>query len=143
MWLLQPGRNRLYFDPMYTMLRRDVLERTGLLHASIWADRGMALKLSLEGPFTHVHECLANRRLVVVAYRERVRRIHRRYRTAERFPPYYTMYFDLAALVRRAPLSYVTKAASLAIIAISWVRYEVGRPFRRIAGALRRRLMPQ
>lgn len=48
-------------DPMYTMHRRSVLERTELVRPMIKGDEMLALELSLLGPYVHVPECLSNR----------------------------------------------------------------------------------
>ena len=51
----------LYFDPIYSMLRRSAVESTGLLPIHRDPDLLLALKLCLTGPFVHLNENLAAR----------------------------------------------------------------------------------
>ncbi len=50
-----------YIDPIYTMVRRDVLLQIGGHRAVLSADQVLAVEMSLGGAFTHVPECLAHR----------------------------------------------------------------------------------
>lgn len=50
-----------YIDPIYTMVRRDVLQQIGGHRSVLSADQVLAVEMSLGGPFTHVPECLAHR----------------------------------------------------------------------------------
>lgn len=59
MWLMT--QDYRYFDPMYSMHRRKVLERTHRLRPILNGDQMLAAELSLLGPYVHVPECLANR----------------------------------------------------------------------------------
>ena len=49
------------YDPIYSLIRRDALERTHLIWMMDWGDRMMGAELSLLGRFQHVPECLAHR----------------------------------------------------------------------------------
>lgn len=49
----------LYFDPIYSMLRRSSLEKTPLLRIHRDPDLLLALELCLNGPFVHLNENLA------------------------------------------------------------------------------------
>lgn len=56
-------RDRLHLDPIYSMMRREVLLDTrGLLISSV-TDYLLALEMVLRGPFCHIDEILATRRL--------------------------------------------------------------------------------
>lgn len=59
LWLMNEAY--WYFDPMYSMHRRAVLERTHGLRPILNGDQMLAVELSLLGPYVHVPECLANR----------------------------------------------------------------------------------
>lgn len=59
LWLM--NQDYRYFDPMYSMHRRKVLERTHGLRPILNGDQMLAAELSLLGPYVHVPECLANR----------------------------------------------------------------------------------
>jgi glycosyltransferase involved in cell wall biosynthesis len=59
LWLM--NEDYRYFDPMYSMHRRAVLERTHRLRPILNGDQMLAAELSLLGPYVHVSECLANR----------------------------------------------------------------------------------
>jgi len=61
LWFL--GASRYYLDPIYSMMRRSALLRTRLLRPMLHTDRVLAAELSLIGPFCHVPECLAARRI--------------------------------------------------------------------------------
>ncbi|MDX2242744.1 MAG: glycosyltransferase family A protein [Leptolyngbyaceae cyanobacterium bins.302] len=51
-----------YIDPIYTMVRRDMLQKTGGHRLDIFAaDQVLAVEMSILGAFTHVPECLAHR----------------------------------------------------------------------------------
>jgi hypothetical protein len=59
LWLM--NEDFRYFDPMYSMHRRRVLERTRGLRPILNGDQMLAVELSLLGPYVHVPECLAHR----------------------------------------------------------------------------------
>jgi glycosyltransferase involved in cell wall biosynthesis len=50
-----------YIDPIYTMMRRDVLLQIGGHKPVLNADQVLAIEISLWGAFIHVPECLAHR----------------------------------------------------------------------------------
>jgi len=74
--LLQNGE--LLFDPIYSLLRRDALERSGMLPINRWTDRLLALELCLIGPFCHLDDFLAMRRDAREPRNVRIERWHRR-----------------------------------------------------------------
>jgi glycosyltransferase involved in cell wall biosynthesis len=59
LWLLNADYR--FFDPMYSLHRRRVLERTHGLRPVLNGDQMLSAELSLLGPYVHVAECLANR----------------------------------------------------------------------------------
>ncbi len=60
LWFFHAGDRK--YDPVYSMIRRDVLGRTQLIRMMDRADQMLAAELSLLGPFAHVPQCLAHRR---------------------------------------------------------------------------------
>jgi glycosyltransferase involved in cell wall biosynthesis len=140
LWFFQPGRNRLYFDPIYSLLRSHVLKRTGLLRVHLWTDFYLALELCLLGPFAHVHECLANRRNAKEAAKVRLRRYHTQFSTVKNRPPYYTLYLGFAAIIQRSPMHLAGKIALWLIVLVYWIRARCSGVLRRVTGAGRCRL---
>ena len=61
LWFLR--RSRYLIDPIYSMMRREALTRTHLLPFMLGTDLVLASELSLVGPWCHVPECLAYRRI--------------------------------------------------------------------------------
>jgi glycosyltransferase involved in cell wall biosynthesis len=59
LWFYQAGHGK--YDPIYSLMRRDALERTHLCWMMDWGDRMMGAELSLLGRFQHLPECLAHR----------------------------------------------------------------------------------
>jgi len=49
------------YEPLYSLIRRDVLERTALIRMMVKADRILAVELALAGRFRQLNECLAHR----------------------------------------------------------------------------------
>ena len=52
----------LYIGPVCSMMRRSVLEKTGLIKTILYADFILALEMSLMGPWGHVPKCLHYRK---------------------------------------------------------------------------------
>lgn len=50
-----------FIDPIYTMIRRDVLAKTGGHKPGLCADQALAIEFSVLGAFAHIPECLAHR----------------------------------------------------------------------------------
>jgi glycosyltransferase involved in cell wall biosynthesis len=50
-----------WIDPVYTLVRRDVLMRTGLIRPMQFGDLAVACELALAGPWRHVPEVLCGR----------------------------------------------------------------------------------
>jgi len=59
LWFFHAGASR--YEPLYSMMRREVLARTGLLRMMTNADFMLAAELSLIGRFFHVPELLFHR----------------------------------------------------------------------------------
>ncbi|MFW6066900.1 MAG: glycosyltransferase family 2 protein [Myxococcota bacterium] len=77
MWFLNADYR--YIDPIYSMLRRDAVLRTRRLLLVPSMDQVLAAELALLGPFLHIPECLAHRRLEVV---QELEELQRRYHPA-------------------------------------------------------------
>jgi len=60
LWFFHGGDRK--YDPLYSMMRREVLGRTALIRMMACADWMLAAELSLLGRFLHVPECLSHRR---------------------------------------------------------------------------------
>jgi len=85
LWTFHAGDT--VYDPCYSMMRRDVLARTGLLRMMARADAMLAAELSLLGRFQHVPVCLADRRKEHVDRATVIRRYHpQRYREMHESP---------------------------------------------------------
>jgi glycosyltransferase involved in cell wall biosynthesis len=59
MWTFHAGAET--YEPLYSLIRRDVLANTALIRMMVKADRILAAELSLIGPFLQLEECLAHR----------------------------------------------------------------------------------
>jgi glycosyltransferase involved in cell wall biosynthesis len=57
------GAGRLGIDPIYSLMRRDALSRTGLVIPNRFGDFILACEMAILGPFRHVPVVLAHRRL--------------------------------------------------------------------------------
>lgn len=122
--LLQDTRSTL-FDPIYSLLRRDALQRTRLLLIDPWTDRLLAVELCLLGSFCHVDQCLATRRSFFERAEVRLPRYHKSLGTKR--GPRVAMYLGFADIVRRAPLAIPQKVACLGAVAFYWLRDAVRR----------------
>ncbi|MDB4433373.1 glycosyltransferase family 2 protein, partial [bacterium] len=133
--------DRLFFDPIYSMLRRSSLEQTGLLPIDRWTDRMLAFELCLLGPFTHVHERLASRREAREPVSTRVPRFHQTFH-GSKGPPMWTLYARLAGIIRHWPMPPAEKAAALSLVGAFSIRSGALRTRSRVTGAIERRLTP-
>lgn len=68
--------NALYFDPIYSLLRREVVLDAGLLPINVNPDRLLALEIALRGPFVHVEEVLAWREAITPMTEQKIRHLH-------------------------------------------------------------------
>lgn len=144
LWFLQA--DRLFFDPIYSMLRRDALERTRLLLVDPWTDRILATELCILGPFCHIDELLCSRRDAREAPETRLKRYHSAYSrgsdsvSAARLAPLWTMYRGIAGVVLGSSLDSADKRRCVSVVAAHWLRAELARPSKRVLGAVKRRL---
>ena len=53
----------LDIDPIYSMMRRSAVERTGVLRRELYTDQILAIELALLGPFAQVPDLLSHRRM--------------------------------------------------------------------------------
>ncbi len=145
LWFMQA--DRLFHDPIYSMLRRSALERTRLLPLDPWTDRLLAVELAVLGPFVHVDEILATRRNAREAPAVRLRRYHATYRREAgtktnrfRLAPLWTMYAVIGRHVASMELPIAVKLRCVATLPIQWLSAEAGAIWRRGSGFVRRRL---
>ena len=142
LWFLQA--HRLYFDPIYSMLRRESLEQTGLLPIDVWTDRLLATKLCLLGPLCHVHECLATRRDAREPPPTRLARLHPTYAanhsvaTNKRLAPLWTMYRGIARVTSQWPMGGAERWRCRSLVLAYWMHAELVKTCRRAKGGLRR-----
>jgi len=61
LWFLHAGSAGYLYEPLQSLMRRDVLERTGLLRPILNNDHILVAELSLVGRFTHVPDVLFHR----------------------------------------------------------------------------------
>ena len=122
-WFMTAGHYTL--DPIYTMMRRDILLATHRLQILPNTDQVLAMELSLFGPWTHVPACLAHRR------REPIQEInweevHKRYhptRYQELHDPHIRMATSLFSVLRSAPISLGDKLRCIGpVLRFTWVR---------------------
>ena len=117
--LLQSGRP-LLFDPIYSLLRREALERTRLLLIDPWTDRLLAVELCLIGPFCHLDDCLSTRRSFFEKAEVRLPRYHRTLGTKRGHRA--ALYRGFADIVAHSMLSGSEKAACRVTVVIYWLR---------------------
>lgn len=55
--------SHLDIDPIYSMMRRSAVDRTGLLRRELYTDQVLAIELAVLGPFAHVPDLLSHRRM--------------------------------------------------------------------------------
>jgi len=106
LWFYRAGDAK--YDPIYSMMRREALERTHLVWMMDWGDRMMGAELCLLGRFAHLPECLAHRhkgsRDGYGDYGKLLRRYHpTRHRELSATP--WRLFTTLLSIVRAAPLS--------------------------------------
>jgi len=134
--LLQNGE--LLFDPIYSLIRRDALERSGMLPVNRWTDRLLAFELCLMGPFCHLDDFLATRRNAREPRKVRIARWHKRYEGWKKREHRWMLYVNYAKIVGRAPLMIRQKLGCWGIILYYWMRDES----RRRWGRLKRKMAP-
>ena len=68
LWFFHAGAAK--YEPLYSLIRREVLERTGLIRPIVYNDHMLVAELSLMGRFTHVPDVLFRRGWRVPASRQ-------------------------------------------------------------------------
>jgi glycosyltransferase involved in cell wall biosynthesis len=127
----------LLFDPIYSLIRRDALQRTGLLPINPWTDRLLAVELCLLGSFCHLDDCLSTRRAAFERWKERLPRYHER--LGRKRGHRVMLYIGCYRIVQRVPLSAGQKLGCFGAIFAYWLRDDVRRRRRRIMRSLERR----
>jgi hypothetical protein len=61
----------LYYDPVYSLFRREALARTQLIRVMTCADMMLACELCLQGPLVHLPEPLSHRRRAYQEFEDR------------------------------------------------------------------------
>lgn len=107
-------------DPVYSTLRRRLVEKTGLFPISPWNDRVISVEMALTGPFCHIKECLSTRRHSPIPANERLTEFHPsitpQNATADRIAPRWTMYRDFAKVVLHSSLNPVQQVVVTALV---------------------------
>lgn len=125
-------RDYRYIDPIYTMMRRDILQQIGGHRAILSADQVLAVEISLWGAFAHVPECLAHRgwKFHGEVSREKLLRqnFHHEYEKVRR-QTYLDTVAGFWAPVMRMPLTWWEKLLCIPTIGsyflrVSWFRLE-------------------
>jgi glycosyltransferase involved in cell wall biosynthesis len=127
----------LLFDPIYSLIRREALQRTGLLPINPWTDRLLAVELGLLGSFCHLDDCLSTRRAAFERWKERLPRYH--VSLGRKRGHRVMLYVGCAKVVQRAPLSAVQKLGCFGAIFAYWMRDDLRRRRQRILRSLERR----
>ena len=134
--LLQNGE--LLFDPIYSLIRREALERSGMLPVNRWTDRLLAFELCLMGPFCHLDDFLATRRDARKPRKIRIERWHKRYKGWKKREHRWMLYISYAKIVGRSPLSVWQRLNCWGIIFFYWLRDEIRRRAKRIKRRLKK-----
>ena len=127
----------LLFDPIYSLIRRETLQRTGLLPINPWTDRLLAVELGLLGPFCHLDDCLSTRRAAFERWKERLPRYHAS--LGRKRGHRVMLYVGCVKVVQRAPLSAGQKLGCFGAIFAYWLRDDIRRRRQRILRSLERR----
>jgi glycosyltransferase involved in cell wall biosynthesis len=127
----------LLFDPIYSLIRRKALQRTGLLPINPWTDRLLAVELGLLGSFCHLDACLSTRRAAFERWKERLPRYH--VSLGRKRGHRVMLYVGCAKVVQRAPLSAGQKLGCFGAIFAYWLRDDLRRRRQRIVRSLERR----
>jgi len=127
----------LLFDPIYSLIRREALQHTGLLPINPWTDRLLAVELGLLGSFCHLDDCLSTRRAAFERWKDRLPRYHER--LGRKRGHRIMLYVGCAKIVQRAPLSAGQKLGCFGAIFAYWLRDDLRRRRQRILRSLDRR----
>jgi glycosyltransferase involved in cell wall biosynthesis len=130
--------HQLLFDPIYSMIRREAMERTGLLPVNRWMDRLLAVELCLLGPFCHLDDCLSTRRNAREPRKVLQPRYHKCYEEWQHTHRW-MLYAGYANIVHRAHLTVSQKLRCWSAILCYWLRDEIRRRARRLTRRIKRR----
>ena len=134
-----------YIDPIYTMMRRDMLIATQKIRPVPRMDQVLSVEISLLGAFGHIPQCLSHRRREDFS-RTTAKELSGRYQPGTKknlVDPILGVAAAFGSVVWKSNLNASAKLSCLeAIVRFSWKR--ASRKFylqaREIAGSLRRRL---
>jgi len=126
----------LLFDPIYSLIRRDALQRTAMLSINAWTDRLLAVELCLLGPLCHLDACLSTRRAAFERWKVRLPRYSERLKKKRGHR--LMLYVGYAAIVRRTPLNSWQKMSCWFAILYYWMREDIRRRAKRIIKRLQR-----
>jgi len=118
--MLWQQQSPIGIDPVYSILRRSMVEKTGLFPVSPWNDRAIAVDLTLAGPFCHIEECLSTRRHSPAPPKERLAEFHPSITvdgdSQERFAPRWTMYRDFTKIVLGSPIGPAERVLGIGLV---------------------------
>lgn len=133
MWSFHAGDAA--YDPIYSMMRRDALDRTELIRMMARADGMLGAELSLLGRFQHVPVCLVDRRKERFDRATRIRRYHpQRYREMPSSP--WRLLRVLLSIIWGAELTMRQRFTC----AFAAIRFSLKEAYRRSKRGLRRYL---
>ena len=136
--LLLQTPQELLFDPIYSLIRRDVLQRTGLLPINAWTDRLLAVELCLLGPFCHLDDCLSTRRANFERWKVRLPRYSKH--LTEKRGHRVNLYIGYAGVINRSSLTPWQKIGCWCATFYYWVRDDARRRLKRVSNRFKRRL---
>jgi glycosyltransferase involved in cell wall biosynthesis len=113
LWFFHAGATK--YEPLYSLIRREVLERSGLIRPIVYNDYMLMAELSLAGRFTHVPDVLFHRGWRVPASRQAVYVKIMHGSGTKSANPFTEMVQVLFSIVREAQLSTRERARCRAI----------------------------
>lgn len=108
LWFFHAGARK--YEPLYSLMRRDVLVRTGLVRHIVYNDYALVAELSLAGRFTHVPEVLFHRGWRTPPHRKALAQKMMTGVGPAAQSPYLEMVRVFLSIVRSAPLSSAERA---------------------------------
>jgi glycosyltransferase involved in cell wall biosynthesis len=96
-----------WYDPIYSMFKREMLAKTDLLRVMCHADLMLSVEISLWGRCEHLHECLAHRALDYNAFADRANLMKRYHPTRYKELPSYPwrLLSVLRAIISKVPMT--------------------------------------
>ncbi|MDY6938753.1 MAG: glycosyltransferase family A protein [Cyanobacteriota bacterium] len=115
-----------YIDPIYTMMRRDMLMATHKIQPVPRMDQVLSVEISLFGAFAHIPECLAHRRREYLSRSVTSEELSQRYQpgtTKNLVDPMLGVAEEFGRVVWTAPISMREKLLCMgAVIQFAWTR---------------------